>query len=260
MSVPTNEEIANLLAFGVPMGTVWPPRPPRPLNDKDAREQALERLAEFISLLVFRRTMEPNVPPRGFQLPRDRIHVYQPDDLKDVEFPAIAFLPGRGMHVPQGLGPPLPMEDTQDVYGAGTVLVKQSDYVETFTIEVLSAKHAFRRAIVAGLKQALRSTDTTLSTDLSLPGYFDQVARFWLDESTYIDDNPEVVKNRRRAHLFVELTVPEVFLIDYVELRPIVDLGGADASEVYDGNLWLDFGETPFNSGTARSRCSGDSS
>lgn len=254
----TNAELAELLAFGVPFGTVWPARPPRPLLDKDAREHSLERLREFISLLVFRRTMAKNEAPKGFQIPKERIHVYQPDDPYDIELPAIAFVPGRGFHEEWGLGPPRPIEDTADVFAPGTVLVQQSDYVEIFTIEVLSAKHATRRAIVAGLKQALRATDTSLSTDLSLPSYFDQIARFWLDESTYIDE-PESVKNRRRAQMFVELRVAEVFLVDYVTMTSIVDLGGSDASEVFDGNLWLDFGTTPVDTRIIRPECAGDS-
>lgn len=257
--MPTYDEIAELLAFGKPMGVTWPPRPPRPLPHKDAREYALERLRTFISLLVFRRTMETSRPAQGFRLKEPRIHIYQPDDVHDLTPPAMAFLPGRGFHEPLGLGPPLPIEGTIDKYGQGTVLVWQSDYTELFTIEVFSAKHAIRRAIVAGLKTVLRANETSLSTDLLLPEYFDQVARFWLNESTYLD-NPEVVKNRRTAHLFVELVVPEVFLIDYVTLTSIIDLGGPDANEVYDGNVFLDFGETPVDPSILRSRCAEDDS
>jgi hypothetical protein len=251
--VTDDAAVADLLAFGRPLGTVWPARPPRPLPDKDAREHSLEVLREFISRLVFRRTMEENVEPQGFQVPLDRIHIYQPDDPKEAGFPSIGFLPGRGFHESYGLGPPLPVENTVDVFGPGTVLVRQSDYVELFTIEILSAKHAVRRAIVAGLKTALRANDSSLSTDLKLANYFDQTARFWLDESTYMQE-AAAVRNRRRAHLFVELRVAEVFLVDYVNMKLIVDLGGVEATEVYDGNLFLDFGETSL----VERRCSDD--
>lgn len=249
--------LAELFAFSPPYGSVWPPRPSQPLPDKDAREYALERFALFISLLVFRRTMAPGQKARGFRIPRQRVHVYQPDDVEDVAFPAVAFIPGRGYHEEFGLGPAMPIEETADVYAPGTVLVRQSDYVETFTVEVLSAKHAIRRSVIAGLKQVLRSSEERLSTDLVLPDYYDQVAQFSMAESEYIE-GPETVKNRRIGHLYVELRVPEVFLTNYVPLVPIVDLGGPDQDNVFDGNVWLDFGETRFGPEVLRPRCEGD--
>jgi hypothetical protein len=248
------DAIAELFAFGRPIGEVWPRRPDRPLADKDAREHALEQLRKFISLLVFRRTMEPGAPARGFRVPIDQIHVYQPDDAKLIKLPAIGFLPARGHHEEFGLGPPQPIEETQDVYGPGTVLVYQSDYVELFTVEVFAAKHAIRRGVMAGLKDVLRACDSSAAIGLKLPGYYDRVARFWMPDSQYVQE-PEIVKNRRRGQLFIELRVPEVRLVDYVTMRPVVDLGGADASEVYDGNVWLDFGETPVDSRIVRPEC-----
>lgn len=219
------------LLTGIPFGKVYPPEPPPAgLPDKDAREHALERFADFISLLVFQRTGSIGGKPISFRVPRESVHIFQPDDVKDLTFPCIGILPGRGVHESYGLGPPVMLDDTVDLFGKGTVLVRQSDYTETIVVEVIGAKHAERRAIVAGLKEALRAVDDSYATRMILPDYFDQVAEFSLNDSQYIDDD-HAVRNRRRAHLFVDLVVPEVFLVRYREFRPEV------AVEVEDGQV-----------------------
>lgn len=244
MSEPSPYE---LLAFGtVPLGEVYPPQPPRPLPDKDPREYALERLKEYLARLKFRRTMAAGQQPRGFRVPRERIHLYWPDSPVQVVTPSIAFVPGRGTHDYLGIGAPVICQGSVDVFGPGTVLVYLSDYVETFTVEVAAAKHAVRRAVVAGIKVALRIGDTSTVASFNLPDYYNVVARFSLDESE-VADNPDAVKNRRIAQLFVEMRVPEVFLIDYTLLRPVVDLGGLDATRVFDGNVYADLEGTPFD-------------
>lgn len=236
----------ELLAFGTtPVGTVYPPQPPRPLPDKDPREYALERLKEYLARLRFRRTMATGELPRGFRVPRERIHLFWPDSPVQVRTPSIAFVPGRGTHDYLGLGVPVICSNSADVYGPGTVLVYQSDYVETFTIEVAAAKHAVRRAVMAGIKVALRIGDTSTVVSFNLPDYYNVVARFSLDESE-VADNPDAVKNRRIGQLFVEMRVPEVFLVDYTQLQVVVDLGGLDATRVWDGNLFADLDGTPF--------------
>lgn len=99
--------------------------------------------------------------------------------------------------------------------------MKQSEYVEQFTVEVWSDKIAMRRAMMAGLKQVLRMNDASYALQLKLPNYYDQVAGFALDDSQPIDDDG-TVKNRRRGHLYVTLRVTDVSLVNYVELDPKV--------------------------------------
>lgn len=228
MSIPIDP---SSLLTGVPFGTVWPPKPPpRGLPDKDAREHALKQFKLFVSLLVFNRPGNINEPPIPFKVPEDSIHIYQPDDVKTAELAGIGILPGRGVHQEYGLGPAVVLEDTVDVFGQGTVLVRESEYTEVFTIEIVAAKHAERTAIAAGLKEVLRYADDSYAIRLRLPGYYNQVASFSLNESMPIDDD-HAVRNRRRAHLYVELTVPEVFLVWYRLLQPRIDL------EVEDGGV-----------------------
>lgn len=208
-----------------------------PLPDKDGRQLALERLKRFVSLLRFRRTARVGQPALGFRLPPESIHLYLPDDPKDANLPSVAFLPGAGLHDTQGLGPPVALEETADLYGPGTAVVRLGEYVEEFVIEVMAAKHAARRAIVAGLTTALRAQEESSALRLSLPDYFGAAASFALLGSSYLEE-PAAVKNRRRAHLFVELRVPELAFVRIAKLRPEIQL------HVVDGNLglqaWLD--------------------
>ncbi len=88
-------------------------------------------------------------------------------------------------------------------------------------LEVVAAKAATRRAIVEGLKQALRSADSSTALNLSLPDYFNQVAQFTLLNTSYIEDQ-DAVRNRRRAHLTIELYVPEVLLANAVTMKPFI--------------------------------------
>ena len=208
------------------------PLSPR-LQDKDAREFALERLKEFIQCVVFRRTLDAGQEPEAFRLSEKRIHIYQPDDIVTLAPPSIGIVPSRGTHESFGLGPPSICEDSKDVYGQGTVLVIQSEYKELIGVEVWGDKHALRRGMIAGLKQVLRISEQSYALRLSLPAYFDRTVTFALNDSEYIEE-PDTARNRRRGHLFLEMTVPEVLLVDYVLLKPYVDL------RVTDGNLELE--------------------
>lgn len=223
---------------GSTLNDVLPRRPRPPLPDRDARDYALRRLREFLSVLNYRRTAAPGEEPIAFRIPKSNIHVYQPDDIVNLPLPGFAFVPGRGFHETYGLGPPAILESTRDVYGPGTALVRFSDYVETFTLECWAGKHAERRAMMAGVKTALRQNDGSYAIKLTLPEYFDQVAEFSLDESYYVDGD-QVVRNRRRGHLFVGLRVVEVGLANFNELNPVLQgPGGVADVEVLDGNLY----------------------
>jgi len=235
------------LLVGVAAGTVWPPRPPPVLPDKDARDLALERLALYMSCLTFRRTMEKNAPPQKFRIPRERVHVYQPDDVHRLEFPAIGIVHGQGFHEYYGLGPPEFVPGSEGKAGPGTGLLRLSDYVERVTIEVMAHKHSFRRAIVAGLTAALRGSMTSSRIQLHVPGYYGIPASFSLEETMYLDE-PDNVRNRRRAHLFVEMRINEVQPVTAVPMQPpIVDFGGGPNDDnIFDGNYYLDLNGTVF--------------
>lgn len=221
---------ARDLLFNNTLGDVYPPQPAPPLPDKDARDYALERLRDYMCALIFRRTNAPGLPSIPFRLPPDSIQIQQPDDLKNLPLPGIGIVPGRGVHESFGLGPPVIQEKTAGIAGPGTALLRNGDYVEDFIIEVWGSKKAERRALVAGLKSALRANDGSYSIYLSLPQYWNMTAEFTLNESQYLDGD-EVSRNRRRAHIMVTMRVCEVTLTNVRRLNASVE------TTVLDGNV-----------------------
>lgn len=220
------------LLFNNTLGEVFPEQAAQPLPDKDARDYALERLKEYFCALIFQRTGGIGEPSIAFQLPEDSVHIAQPDDIKNLPLPGIGIIPGRGVHETYGLGPPVMLEKSVGIAGPGTALLRRGDYVENFVVEVWGSKIAERRALLAGLKSALRASDSSSSIYLSLPSYFDMTAGFMLNESQPIDGD-EVSRNRRRGHLMVELRVCEVTLTNVRELNTSV------GTTVLDGNLTM---------------------
>ncbi len=201
------------------------------LPDKDGRHHALERLAQFIRLVTFRRTAgtgEPEAKP--FRLKGEQVTVGRPDDKGgEADLPAIAILPGTGTHDSLGLGIPELIDETFGLYGDGTAVVKIGEYIETITLEVVAAKRAERRAIVAGLEVIFRMVADQGSLLLKLPEYFGAVADFNLETSSYVEDN-YASQNRRVARLSVTLSMPELWIASGISrLRPTADLEVGDA-------------------------------
>lgn len=230
MNAPKDASLVGLLSEFMapptqPIGLVFPPRSDAPaLPDKGAREIALRRFADFISRLPFMRTMKG--PPQPFCVPRDQIHINQPDSVVGadggVKLPTIAFLTSQADETTDGfLGPSDIIDGTEDLFAPDSALFYLSEHTENLIIEVVSAKPATRRAIVEGLKQVLRSSDDSGALRLSLPDYFNQDATFSLLDSTYVEDQ-DAVRNRRKAHLTVLLTMSEVMLANAVTLQPLV--------------------------------------
>lgn len=213
------------------LGVVQPPRAAPPLPDKDAREYALERLRDYICALEFRRTNAPGQPAIGFQLPEASVQIQQPDDLVDLPLPGVGIVPGFGVHDTLGLGPPQVLEETRDQFAPGTALVLLGEYTERIAIEVWGSKVAERRGMMAGLKSALRASDTSSAVYLTLPDYYDMTAAFELLESQYVEGD-EPARNRRRSHVFVLLRVCEVRLVNVVPLNVSAEVLTLDGSVV----------------------------
>ena len=215
--------VARRLLRGTVFGTVYPPTPRDALPDSDSRHHALEQLRTYLSLLVFSRTSSEGQPAKSFSVPMGDVLIEQPDEPKGLNFPSIVVLPGRGTHEQVGLGPAWIDEATVDVYGKGSALLVLGEYIEPLTIEVYASHRAERRALMAGLKVALRPLEESSSLLLRLPHYYDQTASFTLLESQYIDD-PDIIRGKRRGQFPVQLRVPEVALVDVVTLKPYVEL------------------------------------
>lgn len=226
MPVSTNlvEVLKRYLAPGAaPIGAVYPPRTDAPnLPDLGGREIALRRFCDFLAALPFMRTMAG--PAQPFTVPREQIHINQPKATvgapDGIVLPYIAFLTSESDDSPDDsfLGPAVDDEDTADVYAPDTTVFWLGDHVEDLMLEVCAAEVSTRRAIVEGIKQVLRSTEISTALRLTLPDYFDQVATFTLQGSSYIEDQ-YAVSNRRRATLKIQLYMPEVMLGNALDLH-----------------------------------------
>lgn len=194
-----------------------------PLPAIDARTHALKEFAKFISLLEFNRPGKKGGKPEPFCIPLGNIHIEQPDNVDDLKFPGIGFLPARATYETFGLGPSRLVDETQDVFGLGTGLLSIAEYNEVFIMELWATKIPERRAMVAGFESVLGSFDNSWSLTLRLPDYFNLTATFALNERLNIDE-PDNVRNRRRAHFFIELTVCVVRLVNVKTLTPYVQL------------------------------------
>jgi len=211
-----------------------------PLPSYDGRTAALERLRLFCSLLRFRRRSAKGEQAIEFRVRFEDVLTEWPDNEHELHLPAIAFTPGIQTQESY-LGPPIVDETSIDVFGKGTALQRLADTVEPFMVEVWGASKAERQALVVGLKVALRGGEDSYALRLSLPNYYNLVASFSLDEVQNYDD-ADIVRNRRRAGLRVTMTVPEVRLVSYPALRPLVEVDVRAAAEVVDASNVIDEG------------------
>ncbi len=203
-----------------------------------AREHGLNALADYLASLTYR-VKSPD-GSRAVNVPRSRIHVFQPDDFEAAELPGIAILPGQYDHDYYGLGGPQILEETRDQFGEGSVLVRTSDYVETVIIDIASVHYPHGRGVAEGIKAALRMMADTSALRLKCLDYYDQIAIFsTVPGAGYLLD-PDVVRSRRHVQIPLLMRVPELYRVQYAEMKVEI------TTEVYDGNSWLDFGVTPF--------------
>lgn len=200
--------------------------PPLELPDKDARYYAMRRLGDFIAALTFNRTGDMGKPRIQFRIPRESIHHYNPDDDTELTPPAIGVVPGNGFTDTYWLGPADVCEGTEGMFGPNTGLLYQGEYVEEFSLEIFAAKEAERRAIVAGLKTILRLGESSSALKLTLPDYFGLTAVFELGTNQYVED-PDTIRNRRRAFIVLTLRVPEVTVVTAPTFKPsvVADVG-----------------------------------
>lgn len=201
--------------------TVAPFRAPPPLPALDARTIALRTFRKFLSLLDFRREGAINGEPITFNIPERDIHIEQPDNVSELVFPSIVFIPARGTLDGYGIGPGILIDDSLDLFGKGTALVYLGEYTETFTLEVWGSKPGERRGMLAAIETAMLLNPMVWMLRLKLPDYFDNVASFWPVQREVVDD-ADTAKNRRRGQVFVMMSVPWIAQVNAKTLQPLV--------------------------------------
>jgi hypothetical protein len=241
--VSSDKTPAHKLIQGTPFGAVYPARAAAEFPAIDGRTAGLRVLRRYISELTFHRPGDAGSPRLiPFRIPLDDIHVEQPDNvvnlLKETKpggtNAAVVFVPGAGQYLPVGLSTFLE-EETRDKFGKDTALQVQSEYQENVTLECWATDKPTRRAMVAGLEAALVPTEQMYGIRFRMPDYFDQPVCFSLDSGMRPDD-PDTVRNRRWAHMIVEMRFDVVRLVNVETLRPVA------AVDVYDGIPNIPFG------------------
>lgn len=202
-------------------GAVFPPRRPPRTPTIDARQHALEALADYVREIRFsfdtHAELEEGLEAgeegrvKHFRLRRDRIFTEWPDDdATRLLMPCVEFLPGLATANYPGLTPSAD-ERSADLFGEGTVLVPQYEHVETFELEVRATTRAQRHMLLAGIEQALQPSEDLGSLRL-ITGHYGQTARFLVMETQRVDDE-DSVRRRRRATLSVQMGIDVVRLV-----------------------------------------------
>jgi hypothetical protein len=212
------------LLFGTPFGEVFPAKANPPPKSVDGRTVALGILREYLAALVFYRpgTVDRRTDTQGdaipFQIPDERIHIEMPDDEVQLNtFPAIALLSnGDAEYDMIGLDAYIE-EKTRDRYGLGTVVQWQQEFVEEIAVEIWASSKPERRAMLAGLENALVPTEQMYGVRFRMPDYFDQLVCFTPLSRTLME-NEDNVRNRKTARIIVQMRFNQVALVNYEPL------------------------------------------
>jgi hypothetical protein len=221
-------------------GEVFPTKANPPPQSIDGRTAALYTLRDYVTALTFYRYAGPSAPPIPFSIPPSRFYVEWPDSTVDETFPSMAIVQSRADYDTIGLVSYIE-EDTVDVYGKGTVLQWQAEYVETINVEVWASKKAERRAILAACEIAFSPTEQMSGVRFMMPLYFNELVCFTLTRRE-IMDNPDSARNRRSAQLEIEMRFNVVRLVNALTLQPVVKV---NVDVDMDTNLPVDLTQTP---------------
>jgi hypothetical protein len=253
---PTLQEIPGelrKLLQGSPFGQVFPPKPNPPPLTIDGRTAGLRLLREYLAALKFYRPGAATGPdgrvvgrPIPFQVAQEHIHIEWPDSIAKllVAECAAVFIPGPQVeYQPIGLVN-FVEESTKDVYRRGTVLQWQACAKEDVQLEFWCPTVAHRRAIKAGVEIAMNPVEQMAGIRFAMPAYFGQLVTFALNGAQVIDDENSA-RNRRRLRLKIDMRYNVVALVNYVTLRPQVQVSVDVNQDVVPA---LAIGETTVNS------------
>lgn len=206
------------LFVGLPYGQyTGKPQPRSPIDDQ--RTAALRSFRRFVNDVTFYRAGPKNGPPIDFKVPKDSFLIEWPDREVDLQFPACVVVPGNGAYEDLGIGGSFLIEKTRDVFGKGTVLQMQSQYIETFQLAVLGTSRAERRALRAGIESLLFPSETASGLKLKMPTFYNQIGTFLLSTSQ-VQDDEDSAKGRRVMTFGIELRFTSVVLVTYADLLP----------------------------------------
>jgi hypothetical protein len=132
-------------------------------------------------------------------------------------------LPGAGEYQPVGLTPYV-VESTRDEERKDCALQVMGEYFEAFTVECWADSMPLRRSLVAALEDAFVPSEAIYGLRFRMPDYHDQTVCFTLATSMRPDD-PDAVRNRRWAHLGLEMRFEVVKLVPVEGFRPEVEVG-----------------------------------
>jgi hypothetical protein len=220
----TRERAHDLMNGATPNTAPWPARPEVALQAVDGRTVALRILARYISELIFQLPGDKGSPVTiPYRIKPEDVHIEQPDNVDKLRFPSIVFLPGAGEYQPVGLTPYV-VESTRDEERKDCALQVMGEYFEAFTVECWADSMPLRRSLVAALEDAFVPSEAIYGLRFRMPDYHDQTVCFTLATSMRPDD-PDAVRNRRWAHLGLEMRFEVVKLVPVEGFRPEVEVG-----------------------------------
>ena len=227
-----SKKIRDLL-WGNPFGEVFPRREPPPPPVYDGRTAALRILREYFSELTFYRSGgkdelgEPK-EPIAFQIPVRDIHIEWPDNESDLRAPSLAFLSmGPGDY--EAIGMTSYVDERWQEEHPGHLLTWQSNYKETFSIDIWCETKQQRRAVILGLEQSLSPLEYMAGIRFVMPDYYGQLVTFSLQSREIVDDEM-ATDLRRKARLMVEMNFHVCAEYPVNEMEPVVDVQ-VDADE-----------------------------
>jgi len=213
-----------------PAGDVYPSKPNPPVPAVDGRTSALRLLGAYLTSFVYAIPGDTNGPSIPFRIPPGNFYVNWPDYEQDVEFPAIAVLPGAGTTKACSFVPAI-IEETAGIRGKNTVLMRMEEYVEVFQLDLWCSKLPELRGILSTFDVAFNPTEQMSGVRLVMRDFYDQTVRFTMLGRTIVETGSG--QNRRRASIEIRMEFNVVALINTVTMKPqaIVQM---DHSNLYD--------------------------
>jgi hypothetical protein len=221
-----------LRAGGSPWGSTFPPKANPPAPASDGRTVALDVLGDYVTALNFYRAGSVGGQPSRFNVPRKNFFNEWPDDVQTMPFPCFVVVHARGKYRAIGLTTYVE-EDSRDLYGQGTVVQWQGEYIETIQLEVWTNTVAERAAIRSSVETALSPVEQMSGVRFRMQGYFDELVTFTLNDC-YVMDDAGSARRQRRMQFGIEMRFNVVALVNY---QPLIVVSKANVGIDEDTGL-----------------------